>query len=199
MRRHPYTSIEKPAFASAVLLAMVVSRLSLVCAADPVDFRSQIAPLLERHCLRCHNPGNQKGELSLATLADAKSGGESGPAITPADASHSRLIEMITPDASGQADMPEDTSPLKPEQIDLLRRWIDAGAAWPEDITLREPSRADRSSGQPVIVSTTSIQTRTVTRTRLATGDGGRTCCGPCLASRCTPIPRRWASTPPTS
>ena len=145
MRRHPRTSIEKPAFATAVWLAMIVPCLTLICAANPIDFRSQIAPLLERHCLRCHNPGNAKGELSLATLADAKRGGGSGAAITPEDASDSRLMEMITPYAPGQADMPEDTSPLKPEQIELLRRWIDAGAAWPEDITLREPSKADRS------------------------------------------------------
>ncbi|HIL69377.1 MAG TPA: DUF1549 domain-containing protein, partial [Verrucomicrobia bacterium] len=145
MRRHLYKSLEESLLASAVLLTLTIAHPSLAHAATPVDFKTQIAPILEQHCLRCHNPGNAKADLSLATLADTIRGGESGAAITPEDASRSRLIRMITPDSSGLADMPEDTAPLTLEQIELLYHWIDAGAIWPEDVLLREPSKANRS------------------------------------------------------
>jgi hypothetical protein len=32
---------------------------------EPVDFRREVAPILERHCIRCHQPANKKGEVSL--------------------------------------------------------------------------------------------------------------------------------------
>ena len=39
----------------------------------PVDFEKHIAPIFEQHCVRCHSPGNNKGDVSLATFDDLKS------------------------------------------------------------------------------------------------------------------------------
>ena len=38
-----------------------------------VNFKTQIAPILERHCLKCHSPANKKGDISLATIEDLRS------------------------------------------------------------------------------------------------------------------------------
>jgi len=39
-------------------------------AAEAVDFGRDVAPIFEQHCIRCHKPGNEKGDLSLATIED---------------------------------------------------------------------------------------------------------------------------------
>ena len=45
---------------------------SAMAADEPVDFSKQIAPIFEQHCVRCHSPGNRKGDISLATIGDLK-------------------------------------------------------------------------------------------------------------------------------
>jgi len=101
--------------------------------ASPPDFQSEIAPVLERYCLACHNENLQHGGLSLATAADAARGGESGPALIAGDSAASLLVEMI--DGSDPA-MPKEGERLNPAEVELLRAWIQAGAAWPETRTL---------------------------------------------------------------
>ena len=49
-------------------------------AAAPVDFAREVAPLLERSCLRCHTPGNAKGGIALATAAGLARAGTSSRA-----------------------------------------------------------------------------------------------------------------------
>ncbi len=107
-------------------------------AADQVSFSRQVAPLLEKHCLRCHGT-TKKGGLSLATLTQAREGGASGPAIVPGKPDESLLLDVIT---GPKPRMPRNAPALKADQVELLRKWIAQGGHWPRDITLK-----DRSSG----------------------------------------------------
>ena len=101
-----------------------------------------VAPILEARCLQCHSDGIRKGGLSLATLDDWLAGGDDGPAIVNGDSANSLLIEKISgPDP----EMPRKSEALGSQEIALIERWIDAGAPWPDDIVLREPSAADKS------------------------------------------------------
>ena len=51
---------------------------------EPVDFRKDVAPILEQHCLRCHDDVQQKGDLSLATRAwQARAVSRPPPSATP--------------------------------------------------------------------------------------------------------------------
>ncbi|MCA9018797.1 MAG: DUF1549 domain-containing protein, partial [Planctomycetaceae bacterium] len=107
-----------------------------------VDFEKEIAPLFVDHCIRCHNPGNEKGDLSLATLQSIKDAGY----LTPGKPDESYLLDVIhvSPD-SGKAAMPKEGPPLAEEKIALLTRWVKEGAAWPAGLTLQEKSKADLS------------------------------------------------------
>src|SRR5262245_51681954 len=58
-------------------------------------------------------------------------GGLSGPSITPGNSKTSRLMQRILGE-SDEMQMPLGGDPLKPEQIELIRKWIDQGANWPE-------------------------------------------------------------------
>ena len=102
----------------------------------PPDFHKEVRGILEVACIKCHGPEKQKGELRLDTLAAAKKGGDTDPAIIPGDSSKSLLIERIILSADDDDVMPPKDSPLPPEQIDVLKRWVKAGAKWPQGVTL---------------------------------------------------------------
>ena len=137
--------------AIAVCLAVAPAAVRGADSAPAPNFAEDIAPLLEAKCLECHSDGIRKGELSLATRADWLSGGDDGPAIVEGDSAKSHLIEKITgPDP----DMPKNGEPLSASQIELIRQWIDAGAVWPDQLVLREPSAADKTwwAYQPISI-----------------------------------------------
>ena len=101
-------------------------------AAPAPDFSREVRPLLEQHCFKCHGPEKQKGGLRLDTKEGAFKVGESGEKpIVPGRAGESRLIKLVSSKDDAER-MPSKGEPLYAPQIELLRRWIDAGAAWPE-------------------------------------------------------------------
>ena len=68
-----------------------------VSTAAPVDFQHDVAPILTRHCLRCHNDRDRRGELSLQSAAALTRGGESGDAVVPRDPDSSYLLDVVVP------------------------------------------------------------------------------------------------------
>jgi DNA-binding beta-propeller fold protein YncE len=95
-----------------------------------VSYYKDIRPIFQEHCQGCHQPAKRGGEYLMTDFTTLLTGGESGnAAIVPSDPAKSYLLEMIAPGANGQADMPKDKPPLAQVQIDLITRWIAAGAA----------------------------------------------------------------------
>jgi hypothetical protein len=101
---------------------------SLCLAAQPVSFKDSVQPLLGERCQACHSAGNPSGKLSVATVAELHKGGQSGPAIRPGKPDESPLLQAVTGE---KPRMPKFGAPLSPEQVSLLRRWIEQGA--PDD------------------------------------------------------------------
>ena len=106
-----------------------------------VDFARDVAPILEKHCIRCHQPTNNKGDLSLSTMADLAANGF----VVADDADASYLIEVVMPVGGAAPLMPKEGAPLSPDEVAVLRKWIAAGAEWPESVVIKERSKADRS------------------------------------------------------
>lgn len=92
-----------------------------------VDFDREIAPILARACLHCHDSTSRKSGLDLSTLATTFAGGEQGPAVVAHHAVDSPLYQRVEAD-----DMPPD-GPLPETDKELLRRWIADGAKWGTD------------------------------------------------------------------
>jgi mono/diheme cytochrome c family protein len=105
--------------------------LAAASAAGPQpDFVREVQPLFERHCVKCHGPEKQKGGLRFDIKESAFKTGDSGEkAIIPGHAGDSRLIKLVS-SADPDERMPAKGEPLSGSQIELLRRWIDAGANW---------------------------------------------------------------------
>lgn len=95
----------------------------------PVDFAKDIKPIFEASCIKCHGHGRDKGGLRIDTRETLLKGGDSGTAVLPGKSAESYLIELVQgvdPDNM----MPKKGTKLTPEQIGLLRAWIDQGVKW---------------------------------------------------------------------
>ncbi len=100
-------------------------------AAWGVDFRQDVQPILSRHCLRCHGPDKQSGGLRLDSHARALIPGEDGrAAIVPGDPAASELFKRVSSD-DADVRMPRNVEALASGDVEILRRWIAAGAIWP--------------------------------------------------------------------
>ena len=100
----------------------------------PVDYVGEIHPILKANCISCHNKTTTKGDLNIETRELMLKGGENGPAIVPGHGAKSPLFT-----SSGHLDDPAmppkgnkvSAVDLKPEELALLKLWIDQGAKMP--------------------------------------------------------------------
>jgi mono/diheme cytochrome c family protein len=98
-----------------------------VSAQARVDFIRDIQPIFNASCGDCHGAKKQRGNLRL----DAKKSALA-KAIIPGKALDSPLYQRVA-GIGDQARMPMGKEPLKQEQIELIRKWIDEGAEWPDN------------------------------------------------------------------
>ena len=121
---------------SGVCIALLcASLLAAHASADDKLFRERVAPIFEKHCVRCHSADEHKGGLSLATAEAARQGGDSGAAFIAAKPDDSLIVQHVSGD---KPEMPKNAPPLSVQQVATLREWIAAGAAWPADVALKD-------------------------------------------------------------
>jgi hypothetical protein len=99
-----------------------------------VTYAADIKPIFDHSCTKCHSGDKPKGHLKLDSLAGALKGGKDGKVIVVGDSAKSMLILNVAhlseddddwmPPLHNRAGIP----PLTPQQIGLLRAWIDQGA-----------------------------------------------------------------------
>lgn len=142
-----------PAF--VILLACL---RSVTVAADETDvsYYEQIRPIFQSHCQGCHQPAKQSGAYVMTDFAKLLGGGESEMrAVVPGAPDESYLLELITPE-NGEASMPKGQKPLSQIEIDLVRRWIAAGAVDDTPENAKEKYDTDHPpvySRQPIVTS----------------------------------------------
>ncbi|MDQ3685083.1 MAG: PSD1 and planctomycete cytochrome C domain-containing protein [Acidobacteriota bacterium] len=96
------------------------------------DFATHVEPIFKASCYSCHAGPQPKAGLRLDVKSLALKGGMSGKVIIAGNSKGSRLIHRVH-GLGDEARMPLKGDPLTPQQIDLLSKWIDAGALWPGD------------------------------------------------------------------
>ena len=108
---------------SLCLAAVSFSQHALV--AEELTYESHIRPILKEHCFHCHGEqGEKEGGLDLRLRRFLVRGGESGPAIVPGDANGSLLVQRVV----GGEMPPEEDKRLPKEKVEILRKWVGAGA-----------------------------------------------------------------------
>jgi hypothetical protein len=120
------------------LLSLALPILALVasCSREPVkdhvDFATQIKPLLEERCVTCHNSNALFGNLNLENRAFAFRNRPEGAVIVPQKAPESRLYLVLTLRETDRKAMPPTGHRIPAEDVDLIKRWIEQGADWPQ-------------------------------------------------------------------
>ena len=106
------------------------SKLPPASTRSDVKFETDIKPIFEKSCVKCHGPEKQKGKLRLDTLEATLKGGEEAPNIIPKDSAKSTLVHSIARIGDEDNFMPPKGKgePLTKEEVGLVRAWIDQGA-----------------------------------------------------------------------
>lgn len=123
-------------------------------AGHSVDFAKEIKPIIEKSCINCHGHGRDKGGFRFDTRETTLKGGDSGPAIVPGKSADSSLIALVAgidPDSI----MPKKGTRLTPEQVGLLRAWIDQGAQWDATVTF---GRLEHNNLKPRLPSIPAVK-----------------------------------------
>lgn len=99
-----------------------------------VTYATDIKPILDNSCVKCHSGNKPKAHLKLDSPAGALKGGTDGKVITLGDSAKSPLVQAAA-HATKDHDLwmpplhnPAGIGPLTPDQIGLIRAWIDQGA-----------------------------------------------------------------------
>ncbi len=94
------------------------------------QFHQRVLPVLRDRCFRCHGE-KEKGGLRLNSRAAALKGGLSElPAIVPGDTEESELLIRVRSEEPTER-MPPNGEGLNPEEVAILEKWVETGAAWP--------------------------------------------------------------------
>jgi hypothetical protein len=99
-----------------------------------VTYATDIKPIFDASCVKCHSGDKPKARLHLDTLDGTLKGTKDGKIVTPGDSANSPVIKSVA-HATADQDlwMPPlknkaGIAPLTADQIGLIRAWIDQGA-----------------------------------------------------------------------
>jgi hypothetical protein len=107
-------------------LSFQLSATSLCAAQDSPSFAKEVAPIFAANCAGCHASNVAMGTLDLDTFSGIQKGGHSGPVIVPGKSGESLLYLRIT--GAVTPAMPLNGKKLADGEIEIIRKWIDAGA-----------------------------------------------------------------------
>lgn len=120
------------AVVAATITCSSISSFAQTPAATPVDFASQIKPILGAQCVNCHHSQALFGNLNLENRRRAFARRPQGPAIVPGEPDKSPLYVVLTlPPKQTPKAMPPTGHRIAKEQVELIRQWIKEGARWP--------------------------------------------------------------------
>ncbi len=136
------------------VLTLVATFVMSAAARAEVDFATEIKPILESACLRCHNDDRTDGDLRIDSLAHLTEDRGSGPAVVPGEPEESLLYTYCILPEDDPVVMPPagEGAKLATSQTDKLKEWIAEGAKWPEEVKLEIQPRIDFAAlVQPIL------------------------------------------------
>ncbi|MDB5307907.1 MAG: Planctomycete cytochrome [Gemmataceae bacterium] len=117
-------------------VAVVFLAAEVASAAEPVDFRTDIYPILHDHCFRCHQGADAKSGVRLdirtEVLARVKVG----------HGGESLLVKLTGGDDPDRVMPPRGGRRLTAKQVALLSEWIDQGVKWDDQLLPPDGKRA---------------------------------------------------------
>src|ERR1044072_272459 len=122
-----------------LIVAALSSFLTASAADEKVTYNEHIRPILADNCFACHGADyvKQKAKRRLDSAAAATAERNGIRAIVPGNLENSELWQRITSTDTDFLMPPEESHKalLKPEQRELIKRWIQQGAVRSEEHT----------------------------------------------------------------
>lgn len=128
--------------ATIIMAALVVNSSPNASAigSDKIEFNRQIRPILSRHCFACHGP--DEGQRQADFRVDVRD--EALAAIEPGDVEDSELFDRVTSsDDDERMPPPEHEAALNPDEIELIRDWIEQGADYQQHWSFVAPQNPE--------------------------------------------------------
>src|SRR5579871_318627 len=102
---------------------------ALTAQSSKIDFAKDVQPIFRQNCVPCHGPTQQSSGMRL----DRKSVVLGRRGVVPGSSENSFLFHRISGGEYG-TQMPP-TGALRPEQVEIIKKWIDQGAEWPDGLS----------------------------------------------------------------
>jgi len=99
-----------------------------------VTYAADIKAIFDTSCVKCHSGDKPKAHLHMDTLAGVLKGTKHGKIVTAGDSANSLIVKSIAhalPDRDSWMPPQHNKAGIKdltPDQIGLIRAWIDQGA-----------------------------------------------------------------------
>lgn len=103
---------------------------------EPVLYDKDIEPIFVNKCAFCHSGNIKEGKLDMASHETLMKGGKKGPSIIPGKADDS-ILYKLSAKVMRPAMPPKSEDPLTPEELALIKLWIDQGAKAPSAARIR--------------------------------------------------------------
>lgn len=126
---------------SALTIGLILSLSLTLGAQSKYDYETDIAPILEQYCVKCHGSEKQKSGYRLDTYKSLLTPGDSEEApIDPGYATTSPLIEyLLLPKSDDYAMPPEGEDTPTGDEILRIAHWIYEGAKSEVDLRAALP------------------------------------------------------------
>lgn len=95
-----------------------------------ISYSKSVAPILDKFCATCHNADeDHPSQLFMDSYESLMKGGKHGAAVKPGNSKESLLLQKMASEPPFGKMMPPRRKPIPtPEQVEILRQWIDQGA-----------------------------------------------------------------------
>ncbi|HUE84868.1 MAG TPA: ankyrin repeat domain-containing protein [Vicinamibacterales bacterium] len=165
MRTHAVVAgIVSTLFAGAVVVATTAPQSAGAQSTPTVDFVRDVQPIFRQSCYGCHGPSQQMNGLRLDRRSAALRGGTIA-VIGPGNSQASRMYLRLIGNAFGPQMPP--TGALPPDQVAIIKQWIDEGAHWPDEASGEVDAAPIDAAASELVALLRNGDLRTV-RTRMA-------------------------------
>jgi WD40 repeat protein len=93
---------------------------------EAVTYKDHVAPILRKHCATCHNPDKATSDLNVMSYQTLMAGGSSGEAVAAGNPDQSLLYRAVA--HIEEPFMPPKQPKIPDADIEIIKRWIEAGA-----------------------------------------------------------------------
>src|SRR3954471_21170939 len=130
--------------AVAILLAAPITFANAADATSALNFTRDVRPILANNCFQCHGPDTaaRKADLRLDVRESAGKVQGAEAVVDSKKAADSEILRRISSTDPEEHMPPADSGKaLKPEQVEILKRWVQEGAEYQPHWAFVAPKR----------------------------------------------------------